>query len=320
MKNFLAVILIFSLALSFFTVSAVAEEPHTDELKIEDVQITTDKSGRLNLEVKIRNLYKDTGDKHYPNRLSVSCQFLDENGDALPSKSISISDVVWFDDVDYEQAGWGRPVTLKEEGLPEAKAIRFSGYVIMYNPGHIEWREEGAFSTPYVFLIEDLQNGKGASIQEPTISIENVSIDYAEVLPEYILKSGAYKVNGNAYNKKLAESQLYAVIHFTMTNIGEQDFNVTSKNKAFVVGLDFDEGFIYTTLGPDVSALAAENGDIVVNADTLYGTKVLTPLTTMKYELYLTCPKAVRDQSDKPVTVFFTVGEGESERYEFQLR
>ena len=73
MKNFLAVILIFSLALSFFTVSAVAEEPHTDELKIEDVQITTDKSGRLNLEVKIRNNYKDTGDKHYPNRLSVSC-------------------------------------------------------------------------------------------------------------------------------------------------------------------------------------------------------------------------------------------------------
>jgi hypothetical protein len=40
----------------------------------------------------------------------------------------------------------------------------------------------------------------------------------------------------------------------------------------------------------------------------------------MKYELYLTCPKAVRDQSDKPVTVFFTVGEGESERYEFKLR
>ena len=109
-------------------------------------------------------------------------------------------------------------------------------------------------------------------------------------------------------------------LYLSFGPLSKYDFTVTARDKNFVVGVDYDDGYVYTTLGPGVSALAAENGDIVVNADTLYGSKILSPLTTMNYTLYLTCPKAVRDQTEKSLMVFFTVGKDESEKYEFKIR
>lgn len=129
-------------------------QAHIDELKIEGVRI---KNKSRDLEVKVRNFYADTGDRHYPNSFAVSFQFLDADGDILSHQDISTDSMVWFSDLEYEQGGWSKMGGwLKPDGLANAAYIRFTGYVIAYNPGRTEWRIEGEFSDKIQYAIRDI--------------------------------------------------------------------------------------------------------------------------------------------------------------------
>ena len=109
------------------------------------------------------------------------------------------------------------------------------------------------------------------------------------------------------------------MIRFSATNLSKESVDL-SDTKQFTVSLDYNDGFIFSTADRDVSTFESENGEIAIRADGGKANSIkLSPLTSKEYTLHLTCPKVVRDQTDKPLTIIFTIGKDGSEKYEFKI-
>lgn len=302
--------------------------PHVDELIIEDAYMEYDPniSSKYNypLYVKIRFDY-EIPPEHSLIECLINVQPLDRDETALPTSGILSSDVLSYHDLQAGQAVWNTyDCAFNPEKAELVRSFKLSSYVIrMADTPSANLVVRGTFSDPIILSINDLMSGESpwlkAEEKELTISIENVSVDFSETLPDSILNSSAFRSFSNA-KKGLADSQVYAVIRFKATNLSKQDIDL-SDIKQFVGALDFDDGFVYSTSGYDVSAFESENGEISIHVDNgRANSMVLAPLTTKDYTLYLTCPKVVRDQTDKPLKFFFTLGRDADERYDFDLR
>ena len=302
--------------------------PHVDELIIEDAYMEYDPniSSKYNypLYVKIRFDY-EIPPEHSLIECLINIQALDQDGTILPQNEVFSSDVLSYRDLQAGQKSWNADkCCLNHEKTDLVKSVRLSSYNIrMVGTPQENLVVRGSFSEPVIFSIEDLLAGEHPLLKEgnkePTVCIENVTLGFAEALPDSILKSAAYRTFSNA-KKGLADSQVYAVIRFKATNLSKHDIDL-SNTKQFVGALDFDDGFVYSTSGRDVCAFESENGEISICADSgKVNSVMLAPLTTKDYTLYLTCPKVVRDQTDKPLKVFFTLGSDADECYDFDLR
>ena len=302
--------------------------PHIDELTIEDAFMEYNPDAgyayKCPLYVKMRfNI--EIPPEHPLIECLINIQPLDRDGTALPTSGILSSDVLSYHDLQAGQAAWNTyDCAFNPEKAELVRSFKLSSYVLrMADTPSANLVVRGTFSDPIILSINDLMSGESpwlkAEEKEPAISIENVSVDYSETLPDSILNSSAFRSFSNA-KKGLADSQVYAVIRFKATNLSRQDINL-SDIRQFVGALDFDDGFVYSTSGYDVSAFESENGEISIHADNgRANSMMLAPLTAKEYTLYLTCPKVVRDQVGKPLKIFFTLGSDAEERYVFNIR
>lgn len=302
--------------------------PHIDELTIEDAYMEYNPDAgfayKCPLYVKMRFNF-EIPPEHPLIECLINIQPLDRDGTALPTSGILSNDVLSYHDLQAGQAAWNiYDCAFNPEKADLVRSFKLSSYVIrMADTPSTNLVVRGTFSNPVILSINDLMSDESpwlkAEEKEPAISIENVSVDFSETLPDSILKSSAFRSFSNA-KKGLADSQVYAVIRFKATNLSKQDIDL-SDIKQFVGALDFDDGFVYSTSGHDVSAFESENGEISIHADNgRANSTMLAPLTAKEYTLYLTCPKVVRDQVGKPLKIFFTLGSDAEERYDFDIR
>ena len=169
-----------------------------------------------------------------------------------------------------------------------------------------------ATETPRVIGPEAI-DGKAATI-------ENVSVEYSNELPRNIKSSTTYSVCGFKDEFVLNESQVYAEIHFTITNKTTSEMKIADIKDNFLVELIYDNQFVYS---PDTNSwcfFKAGSQTAVVSGMASIGAVTLAPLTTKDVIVYMPCAKEVSTELDNFLIVVFTSNYSGYENYEFIIR
>lgn len=301
------------------------ESPHIDELCVEDVSLKyKDKNGKYYLDVKVRNTGYPTFEDRKVNRVTVNYMFIDENGDGVPANSSSIAD---YADLRDGQAGWhkGGDFSIDQTTLDAAHAITFNSYGIYAENASGQTKGfTGTISDPPVFLLDDIMEGRESSASQPSpIQVENVSVEFMDTLPDNVMQSQALRTIADEWkedNINLSDSQTFAAIRFTLTNLSKQQFCVSGIGGHFVVRLDYDDGFLYDTEGPGYCIFSHAN----TSALNVHGASLeridIDPLVTMDVTVYLSVAKAVSTGTDKPLVVSFLTDLAGKQQIDVKIR
>ena len=194
---------------SLYSVTTVQEKqiPHIDELTIEDAYL--EYNPKATYEYKYRFFVKVRFNYMIPEgtvdlRCYIWPQFLDQDGTVMPSNGtgISTTSTLSYSDLEPGQASWNyEQFNINPDKFDVVKSIKLSSYTINYKTANGYETIKGIFSEPVIFSIDDLLAGEHPWLKEekdPTISIDNVSLDYTDSLPASITNSGTYKSFANA--------------------------------------------------------------------------------------------------------------------------
>lgn len=152
------------------------------------------------------------------------------------------------------------------------------------------------------------------------VTIENVSVEYLNELPKNIKSSTTYSVCGFKDEFVLNDSQVYAEIHFTITNKTAGEMKIADIHDDFLIELIYDNQFIYS---PDTNSwcfFKAGSQTAVVSDMMSIGSVTLAPLTTKDVIVYMPCAKELSTELDKYLIVVFTSNYSGYENYEFIIR
>jgi len=150
--------------------------------------------------------------------------------------------------------------------------------------------------------------------------IEHVSVDYSETLPQNIKSSTTYSVCGFKEEFILNESQVYAQIHFTITNKTQGEMKIADIHDDFLVELIYDNRFVYS---PDTHSwcfFKAGPQTAVVSDSMSVGSVTLAPLSTMDVIVYMPCAREVFTELDKYLMIVFTSNYSGYENFDFIIR
>lgn len=151
-------------------------------------------------------------------------------------------------------------------------------------------------------------------------TIENVSVEYTGDLPKSIKASSTYSVCGFKEEFVLNDSQVYALIHFTVTNLTGQEMKVTDIHDDFLVELVYDDQYVYS---PDADAwcfFQSGSQTAVVQDNASIGKLTLAPLVTKDVAVYIPCAKELSTDQEKNLSVIFSLNYSGYESLEFVIR
>lgn len=302
---------------------AEPEEPHVDELAVEDVAFEYDsKNQRYRMNVKVRNIQYPTFEGLGIKSVRVGFQFLDKNGDAV---AVNRSEIPGYEDLRTGQAGWG-PYVLTGSGsiypidrvtVDTAYSITFTTYEVI-STNDAEGRSKrikGTLSDPPVFILDDIIPGRSdaeAMAGSDAVMVENVSVDFTDKLPAEITGSTAYRAGiQKDFHYTLTDSETYAVIRFSITNMTTKEIELAETGgDFFFVELNFNNGFLYSTKGSKACVMTSGKEIAVMESSGSGSTRIgnaiaIGPLVTYDVTLYLPCAKLVETMTDKPLVVSF---------------
>lgn len=151
------------------------------------------------------------------------------------------------------------------------------------------------------------------------LTIANVSIGFRDQLPSRILESRSF----SHYADKLTlnDTQVYAVISFTATNLTGETIDLADIHDDFMVQLKFNNKYNYNT-NSDVYAVFESDGNCkAVRRSSTNGFDIsVSPLASSDVTLYLPCARAVQENPDKPLTVTFLAKYSGSESFAFSFQ
>lgn len=280
---------------------------NTDQLLVEDVSFEADSSGSYQMLIKARN----NGIPSFTDRELVNVvvyfQLLDTSGNGLPVNVSCIESLHELPNLSVGQSCWTTSsYSIDKTAVDAAECVQFTSYEFRYSQdSQGEWKQvKGSFSTPVSFYIKDI-----IPVGEEAFTIENLSVEFSDSLPHDVTSQGAYSAGlyNKGYDYSLRDSETYAHITFSITNLTKNDIVLNETSGEVVISLDFDDGFIYSTNGSNPSfMISGTNFSITCHtsqssSERLGDEITLSPLVTYDIELYLRCAKAVAEQTDKPL-------------------
>ena len=121
-------------------------------------------------------------------------------------------------------------------------------------------------------------------------------------------------------NIQLSDSQTFAAIRFTLTNLSKQAFCVSGIGGHFVVRLDYDNGFLYDTYGEGYSIFSHGNTHALNVHNAALERIDIDPLVTMDVTVYLPVAKAVSTGTDKSLVVSFLTDIAGKQQIDVKIR
>lgn len=302
-----------------------AEKPHIDEISVEDARLEYDsKWGKYVLKAKIRDNYVEDETTGPASACSLSAQLLNADGDAVP-----VSNKLWFHEFEYGQAVWNyTDANIDQADLADVTAVRFSGYEFTFDKKDVH-NIRGRFSQAPVFTMEELTGERdgGKNTQPAAIAAENVSLSFTDVLPDRVAESVIYLPTllpgAGAWEKpvqELGSGMTYAVISFRLTNLTKNEWNLADTSDHFMVQLNFDDGFLYSTADESESIYLYADDYAVIRGSSSNGRIMAAPLAEMDVTLYLPVARAVSTQTGKPVVVSFITDFAGRQQLDFKVR
>lgn len=158
------------------------------------------------------------------------------------------------------------------------------------------------------------------SLEANAVAIANVSVEYLNELPNNIKSSSTYSICGFKDEFALNDSQVYAEIHFTITNKTTSEMKIADIHDDFLVELIYDNRYVYSTDTNSWSFFKSGAQTAVVSERASIGSVTLAPLTTKDVIVYMPCAKEVSTELDKYLIVVFTSNYSGYENLEFTIR
>jgi len=157
-------------------------------------------------------------------------------------------------------------------------------------------------------------------LEGSSIAIRDVSVEYADVLPQSVKASTTYSSCGFKEEFVLNESQVYAVIRFTLTSKTTEEIKIADIHDDFLVELIYDNRYVYSPDSDSWCFFQSGAQTAVVSDSASVGTVSLAPLSTKEVSVYIPCAKDVSENTDKYLIVVFTSQYGGYENLEFTIR
>ena len=157
-------------------------------------------------------------------------------------------------------------------------------------------------------------------IEGCAVTIENVTVKFADALPKSIKKSTTYSVCGFKEEFVLNDSQVYAVIQFSITNQTTGEIKIADIHDEFLVELIYDDQYVYSPDSDSWCFFKAGSQVAVISNMAGVGSARLAPLTTKDVTVYLPCSREISTEMDKHLMVVFTSNYGGYENLEFIIR
>lgn len=157
-------------------------------------------------------------------------------------------------------------------------------------------------------------------IEGNAVTIEKVSVEFLDELPIDIKSSTTYSVSGFKDEFVLNKSQVYAEIHFTITNKTTGEMKIADIHDDFLVELIYDNRFVYSPDNDSWCFFKAGAQTAVVSDMAGIGSVTLQPLTTKDVTVYMPCAKEVSTELGKYLIVVFTSNYSGYENLEFIIR
>lgn len=161
----------------------------------------------------------------------------------------------------------------------------------------------------------------GPEVREGSaVTIANVSVAYADALPQSIKSSSTYSVSGFKEEFVLNESQTYAVISFTVTNQTAGEIKIADIHDDFLIELIYDNQYVYSPDSDSWCFFQSGAQTAVVSDMASIGSVTLAPLATKGVTVYIPCAKEVSTDVEKYLIVVFTSNYSGYENFEFVIR
>ena len=299
-----------------------SELPHIDELIIEDASLDYNKSSNSYLvSAKVRNLDYPIVDGKTLVGVIVKFRLLDANGEPVPANRDRIDDRSSLHQLRKGEAAWVGtshsiyPINIGP--VDKSDYISFESYDFLYADelgGALSKSISGVFSEPRVFALDGILPGHAATrkaAEFDSIAVDHVSVTFMEELPSDVTNSMVYRAGTQKdYHLTLNDSETYAAIHFSITNMTTREIILADTHGDFLIELVFNNGFSYSSTQSKASIILAGNETAVMEerGTTTYriGDKIaLPPLVTYDVVAYIPCAKLVATMTDKPLVVSF---------------
>jgi hypothetical protein len=148
------------------------------------------------------------------------------------------------------------------------------------------------------------------------VKIENVSVGFRDQLPDRILKDW----NNSHYAEELTlnETQSYAVVSFTATNLTTDTIDLADIGDDFVVQLIYGNGYRYAS-NSDVWSVFESGATLKrVRQRTTGGNDIsVSPLASADVTVYIPCARKVAEDTAGPLTATFIAKYSGNESFEF---
>lgn len=166
--------------------------------------------------------------------------------------------------------------------------------------------------------IEKQPSTTGAA-EGNAVKIEGVSVGFTDTLPSVIRSSTQYKADSDRYS--ISDSEIYAVIQFTLTNLTKEEIKIADIKDNFMVELNYNNGFVYSTDSEKYCFFVSGGNYMFLSKNASMGKTIsVTPLATIDVTLYIPCAKAVSEEADKPLVVTFISTYAGRESFDFLIR
>lgn len=311
-----------------------------DIFAVEQIAYQERRSELQNFDIKIRNVTQERILDVY-----FGIQALDAAGDVLESWTMGSMDAL-----EAGQGYWyycnnndlfGECATI-EEAAAKAESIRIPFAKIQTVKDDPSSWVQYDFQEPPTFRIAEipLRGLKMNEVIVPTeatvptgprvigpqrqegkaLIIEDVTVEFLDQLPGSFTGTSTYSVCGNKEDFVLNDSQVYAAIHFTITNQTSEEVKLTDLDDDFTVELVYDGTYTYKSNGDTASFFLAGSQSAVVYDMSSIGVVSQPALVTMDMTVFLSCSRQVADNTDKILDVVFTSRYDGPETYTFAIR
>lgn len=162
------------------------------------------------------------------------------------------------------------------------------------------------------------KDGVSGMAEGRAITVEKVALGFTDTLPNLVTSSSSYSRNTDQY--AINESEVYAVIQFTVTNLTKEELKLVDTKGNFAVQVNYNNGYQYSTYSGTYACLVSDGGYGMVRKGSSFtssGGMVVTPLSSAEVTAYIPCARQVAENPDKPLTVTFISKYSGNESLEF---
>lgn len=288
-----------------------------DVLSVEGVSFKPNTRELYDMDICVRNNSFPVLEGRELVNVVVFFNLLDASGNGIPSNRSQIDSFEEFPNLLPGQSCWTTSINqIDKAAVDAADTIVFTAFEFRYGQdANGEWKQiKGTLAEPVSFKIADI-----IPVDEEAFTVENLSVSFTSSLPSDIPGLDAFYPDATELTEELksglSDSEVYADIRFTITNLMKKEVVLNDLHGDFMIELNYDDGYIFSTDSSKVSVMKCGNKSSSLFHISQTRTKrlgdeiTLPPLSSLDVELFLRCAKVVSTQKDKALVVSFMTSE-----------